>query len=65
MGVGAALVPGGNDMLLLWAIPGLTVYGALAYAVMLATIGAGFAAGSPPRAAPEPPQSPHHSKLSA
>jgi hypothetical protein len=42
MGAGAALVPGGNDMLLLWAIPGLTVHGALAYAVMLVTIGAGF-----------------------
>ena len=44
MGFGAALVPGGNDTLLLWAIPGLTVYGALAYAVMLATIGLGFLA---------------------
>lgn len=42
MGAGAALVPGGNDTLLLWAIPGLTWHGALAYAVMLATIGAGF-----------------------
>ena len=61
MGAGAALVPGGNDMLLLWAIPGLTLRGALAYAVMLATIGAGIllAAGharlwQPPRpAAPQ------------
>jgi hypothetical protein len=43
MGFGAALVPGGNDTLLLWAIPGLTVYGALAYFLMLATIAAGFA----------------------
>ena len=43
MGFGAALVPGGNDTLLLWAIPGLTIYGALAYLVMLATIGLGFA----------------------
>jgi hypothetical protein len=43
MGCGAALVPGGNDSLLLWAIPGLTLYGALAYLVMLATIAAGFA----------------------
>jgi hypothetical protein len=42
MGLGAALVPGGNDTLLLWAIPGLTVRGALAYAVMLATIVLGF-----------------------
>ncbi len=44
MGFGAALVPGGNDSLLLWAIPGLSAYGALAYAIMLATIGLGFLA---------------------
>ncbi len=43
MGCGAALVPGGNDSLLLWAIPGLTLYGALAYFLMLGTIAAGFA----------------------
>lgn len=43
MGCGAALVPGGNDSLLVWAIPGLTIYGALAYFLMLATIAAGFA----------------------
>jgi toxin CptA len=43
MGCGAALVPGGNDSLLLWAIPGLTVYGMMAYGLMLATIAAGFA----------------------
>jgi len=43
MGCGAALVPGGNDSLLLWAIPGLSICGALAYFVMLATIAAGFA----------------------
>jgi len=42
MGCGAALVPGGNDSLLLWAIPGLTFYGTLAYFLMLATIAAGF-----------------------
>lgn len=42
MGWGAALVPGGNDTLLLWAIPGLTLRGVLAYAVMLATIALGF-----------------------
>jgi hypothetical protein len=42
MGVGAALVPGGNDTLLLWAIPGLTLRGLLAYAVMLVTIALGF-----------------------
>jgi uncharacterized protein len=45
MGVGAALVPGGNDNLLLWAIPGLTAYGVLAYLAMLATIGLGLALG--------------------
>lgn len=42
MGLGAALVPGGNDTLLLWSIPGLTFRGALAYAVMLVTIALGF-----------------------
>lgn len=42
MGFGAALVPGGNDMLLLWAIPGLTLYGAMAYLIMLAVIALGF-----------------------
>lgn len=46
MGCGAALVPGGNDALLLWAIPGLTVYGVLAYTVMLATVGLGFLAAA-------------------
>lgn len=46
MGFGAALVPGGNDMLLLWAIPGLTLYGALAYLLMLAVIAAGFIVSS-------------------
>jgi hypothetical protein len=45
MGVGAALVPGGNDTLLLWAIPGLTVRGTLAYATMLATIALACLAG--------------------
>lgn len=38
MGAGAMLVPGGNDTLMLWAIPGLTIYGPLAYAIMIATI---------------------------
>ena len=42
MGFGAALVPGGNDTLLLWAIPGLTIYGALAYVLMLGTVALGF-----------------------
>lgn len=57
MGAGAALVPGGNDMLLLWAIPGLTAHGALAYAVMLATIGAGFLLAARHRRLREQPQS--------
>ena len=43
MGVGAKLIPGGSDMLLLWAIPGLTLYGAVAYLVMLATLALAFA----------------------
>jgi uncharacterized membrane protein YedE/YeeE len=43
MGCGAALIPGGNDTLLLWAIPGLTAYGLLAFGLMLAVIGVGFA----------------------
>ncbi|QTD55028.1 YeeE/YedE thiosulfate transporter family protein [Parasphingorhabdus cellanae] len=38
MGIGAAAVPGGNDVLLLWTAPGLTLYGAVAYLVMIATI---------------------------
>lgn len=38
MGTGTLLVPGGNDTLMLWAIPGLTFYGVVAYAVMTATI---------------------------
>lgn len=38
MGSGALLVPGGNDTLMLWAIPGLTWYGLIAYVVMIATI---------------------------
>lgn len=38
MGIGAATVPGGNDVLLMWTIPGLTLYGVIAYLVMIATI---------------------------
>ena len=38
MGLGAKLIPGGSDMLLLWSIPGLTLYGAVAYALMLAVL---------------------------
>jgi sulfur transporter len=42
MGGGAALIPGGNDNLLLWAIPGLTLYGLLAFGLMLAVMALGF-----------------------
>jgi len=38
MGLGAQTVPGGNDALLLWTIPGAALYGLVAYAVMIATI---------------------------
>ena len=39
MGLGAALVPGGNDVLLLNAIPGLSPHALPAYLAMLAGIG--------------------------
>ncbi len=38
MGIGAATVPGGNDVLLMWTVPSLTLYGAVAYLVMITTI---------------------------
>lgn len=44
MAAGALLVPGGNDTLMLWAIPGLTLYGLVAYAIMIGTIMALLAA---------------------
>jgi len=40
MGLGAIAVPGGNDLLLLWVIPGMALYGFVAYGVMIATIAA-------------------------
>lgn len=40
MGIGATTVPGGNDVLLMWTIPGLTLYGVVAYLMMIATIAA-------------------------
>jgi hypothetical protein len=40
MGAGAGYIPGGNDMLLLWSIPGLALYGAVAYLIMMATLAA-------------------------
>lgn len=42
MGTGAQMVPGGNDTLLLWTVPGLAWYGALAYASMVVTIAFGL-----------------------
>lgn len=45
MGVGAAWVPGGNDVLLLWTIPGMALYGLIAYLVMIAVIAAAMVIG--------------------
>ncbi|RZF65200.1 hypothetical protein EWE75_07475 [Sphingomonas populi] len=38
MGLGAAVIPGGNDGLILAALPALSIGGAVAYVLMLATI---------------------------
>ncbi|HBC16625.1 MAG: hypothetical protein CMH88_16310 [Oceanibulbus sp.] len=38
MGLGAQTVPGGNDALLLWTIPGAALYGLVAYAMMVVSI---------------------------
>lgn len=38
MGIGASAVPGGNDVLLMWTIPGLTLYGVIGYLTMIASI---------------------------
>lgn len=38
MGAGAHAIPGGNDMLLLWVIPGLAFYGLVAYALMAGAV---------------------------
>ena len=38
MGIGASAVPGGNDILLMWTIPGMTFYGVVAYLAMIMTI---------------------------
>ncbi len=38
LGTGAMLVPGGNDTLMLWVIPGVTLYGLVAYGTMILTI---------------------------
>lgn len=44
LSIGALLIPGGNDTLLLWAIPGLASYGFIAFGAMLLTIAAGVLA---------------------
>jgi uncharacterized protein len=41
LSIGALLVPGGNDTLLLWTIPGLASYGFIAFGAMLLTIAGG------------------------
>lgn len=42
MAIGASFVPGGNDNLLLWAVPGGSLSGLIAYATMSVTIVAVF-----------------------
>lgn len=42
MGIGAIIIPGGNDVLLLWSIPSYALYGLVAYLVMIATIAIGL-----------------------
>jgi hypothetical protein len=46
MGIGIALVPGGNDAMILAAIPGLSPGGIVAYILMTATIVLGLAVSS-------------------
>ncbi|MEP2942936.1 MAG: YeeE/YedE thiosulfate transporter family protein [Hyphomicrobiales bacterium] len=38
MGLGAKAVPGGNDTLLLWDIPGFALHGLVAYGIMIAVV---------------------------
>lgn len=40
MGLGAMFVPGGNDTLLLWAIPNFALHGLVAYLIMVLTVAA-------------------------
>lgn len=47
MGIGAGAVPGGNDVLLMWTMPGLAAYGVVAYLIMVATIALAMKAGPP------------------
>lgn len=42
MGAGAKMIPGGNDTMMLWSIPGLARHGVAAYLVMMLTIAAGL-----------------------
>lgn len=42
MGTGAKMIPGGNDTMMLWSIPGLASHGLVAYMGMMLTIAAGF-----------------------
>lgn len=46
MGVGASLIPGGHDLLLLWTIPGLALHGVIAYGIVVATIALLLAVGA-------------------
>ncbi|MGB5484119.1 YeeE/YedE thiosulfate transporter family protein [Parasphingorhabdus sp.] len=56
MGIGASAVPGGNDVLLMWTIPGLTFYGLVAYLTMIATIAVAMLIGKrfSPQSSPPP-----------
>jgi len=56
MGIGASAVPGGNDVLLMWTIPGLTLYGLVAYLTMIGAIAVAMLIGKKfnPLAAPLP-----------
>ncbi|WP_299143496.1 YeeE/YedE thiosulfate transporter family protein [uncultured Tateyamaria sp.] len=38
MGIGAQFVPGGNDTLLLWVIPGFALHGLASYLIMVGTV---------------------------
>ncbi len=56
MGMGAALVPGGNDSLLLQGLPALQPAAIAALATMVATIAVCIAIGSRLRRPPQPPR---------
>lgn len=44
MAYGALLIPGGHDLLLLWSVPGLSLNGVVAYAIVAGTTAASLAA---------------------